>query len=78
MCFILHLFKITTQKMQSFYDVLLFSIKPNVFENNKKENSLGYLPAQSYARDKLTPPVCLQFIPAFWYHSSSVVATSSL
>jgi len=68
---------------QSFNDVLLFSINPKMFENNRKEISLEYLPPQSYAHARPTPPVCLHFHPCLLegmrvQHSSSVVATSSL
>jgi len=42
---ILHLFKITTHKMRSFYDVLLFSIKSKLLKTTRitrKDNSFEF------------------------------------
>jgi len=56
-CFILHLFKITTEKMRSFDDVHLFSIKLDILKITRKDNSFDIYLSHSYAPAQLTPLV---------------------
>jgi len=63
-CFILHLFKITTHKVRSFDDVVIFSTKSKMLKITKNENSFEIYLSHSYAPARLTPLVCsLSFLP---------------
>jgi len=69
--------------MQSFDDVLLFSIKSKILKITKKDNSFGIYLSLSYDPAILTPLVCVHSHPCFLegvrvHHPSSVVATSLL